>query len=239
MINKMRIGFLRTCFGCCELRTGVIIIAIVDLIFGLYNIVDFAVRVYLDVHRHTQKEIQSNSTSILPGLHNVTQFHNSTKLITSKEDKHGALYDDSAFSVIVVGCIDLFISSFLLFVAMLRKYELRVIVFVAGIWGFVMAFLDIVSFGISIALKLYVEMAFFGIFGFLEIIFGYVILSYFKFMTVVVERGLDDINMSYYPEDPTTDFSEVQMDEAVDERPIMDDQDDFPMHGDDSRIVLT
>ena len=83
----------------------------------------------------------------------------------------------------------------------------------------------------------------FLIFGLVECFFGYVILSYFHFMTVVVERGLDEVNMAYYAEDNTvvtTVPSEIQMDEAGEDRFVMDDvQDDYPEFGDDGRIPLT
>jgi len=62
-----------------------------------------------------------------------------------------------------------------------------------------------------------------------SIVFGYIILSYFKQVTVIVERGLNDMHISYFPNNQSQELAEVQMDDAVDERPIMDDQDDFPM----------
>ena len=200
----------------------------------MYDIVDFAIKVYYDT-----KLIDEPSHNSTISLHvNGTIHRTNGSYIHELHHSRGALYDDSAFAVIVIGVIDLFISSSLLYVAALQKYELRAVVFVAAIWGFVMAFLNTISFGICIALSMVVEMIVFLAIALMEGFFGYVILSYFKFMTVVVERGLDDVHMSYFPEDHSnTDFSEVQMDEAVDERPIMDDQDD--MQYDDRRIILT
>jgi len=236
----MKIGFMRTCFGCCSLRTGVLIVAIIDLILGMYEIIEFCVRVYLDLN-HTV-DVQKNSTDLTSNLNkNITlneTWHNTTTVSVFRN--RGALYDDSAFAVIVVGCIDIFISSFLLYVAAFRKYDLRVVVFIAAIWSFVFAFLDMVSFAVFIALQLFVEMGSFLFSALLEIFFGYVILSYFKFMTVVVERGLDDMHMSYFPEEPISDVTEVQMDDAYNETLTMDDlnQDDFN-DDDEQKLVIS
>ena len=49
------------------------------------------------------------------------------------------------------------ISAFLLYVAANRKYELRVVVFIAAIWSFVFAFLDLVSFAIFIVQSMWPE----------------------------------------------------------------------------------
>lgn len=205
-------------------------------VFGFYEIVKFAFSAFDEMHEK--------------GLVDVTHFnntvprnHTSPKNVTVvPRHGHGPLYEDSNFAFITIGCIDLFIASFLLYVTVQRKYELRVMVFVAAIWSFVMAFLNLISFGITLGLKLYIEFVLFLISGLVEWFFGYVILSYFHFMTVIVERGLDEVNMAYYAEDNTvvaTVPSDVQMDEAIDERPIMDDQDDFPEIGDDGNIPLT
>ena len=79
--------------------------------------------------------------------------------------------------------------------------------------------------------------------GLTEIFCGYVILSYFHFMTVIVERGLDEMNMAYYAENNTvmtTAPSEIQMDDTGDDRLLMDDlNEDYPEFGDDGRIPLT
>jgi len=231
----MKIGFMRSCFGCCALRTGVLIIAIVDLIIGTYEIIEFCVGIYLDLHH---SHIISNTTYVTPL--NIITTDNSTYNVTQHPlfRSRGVLYDDSAFAVIVVGCIDVVISSCLLYVAAFRKYELRVLVFIAAIWSFVFAFLDMVSFAIFITLDMMFEMGSFLFHALLQLFFGYVVLSYFKFMTDAVERGLDHIQMSYYPGEAITDVSEVQMEEAKDERPIMDDQDEFD-DDDESRLVVT
>lgn len=156
--------------------------------------------------------------------------------------KNDDLFEDSAFSIITIGCIDVLISMLLLYVAVRRQFKWRAVVFVAAIWGFVMAFLNLIAFGIVVSEHLFIEATMLLTMGILELFFGYVIMSYFHFMTVVIERGLNDVNMSYYADDNTivtTVPSDVQMDEAVDERPIMDDQDDFPEFGDDGKIPLT
>ena len=170
-----------------------------------------------------------------------TTKSNTTFFVTKHENE---LYTDSAFAIIVIGCIDLFISSFLLYVVLIRRYQLRVVVFVAAIWAFVMAFLNLVSFGITLSLKQYAEMGVFLFVGSIEVFCGYVILSYFHFMTVIVERGLDEINnMAYYAENDTvmtTAPSEIQMDDTGDDRLVMDDiNEDYPEFGDDGRIPLT
>jgi hypothetical protein len=176
---------------------------------------------------------------------NSTTAGNNTINAIHSIKKQRDLYTDSAFAIIVIGCIDLFISSFLLYVALLRKYELRIVVFVAAIWGFVMAFLNLISFGITLSLgEAWVEMSIFLVAGIMECFFGYVIFSYFHFMTVVIERGLDEVNMQYYADDDgtvvTTAPSEIQMDEANDNRLVMDDvNEDYPEFGDDGRIPLT
>lgn len=183
--------------------------------------------------------------SKLKSLYNATTTTNATTNVTLLETQHGEpdLYTNSAFAIIVIGCIDLFISSFLLYVVLIRRYQLRVIVFVAAIWGFVMAFLNLVSFGITLSLKQYAEMGVFLFAGLTEIFCGYVILSYFHFMTVIVERGLDEMNMAYYAENNTvmtTAPSEIQMDDTGDDRLVMDDlNEDYPEFGDDGRIPLT
>lgn len=207
----------------------------------MYEIIEFCVRVYLDLNHtdvvHRNSTVETNvfvkNLSINQTLHNTT-------VSVHRTAGRGALYDDSAFAVIVVGCIDMFISSFLLYVAAFRKYDLRVVVFIAAIWSFVFAFLDMVSCAVFIALHLWFEMGSFLFSASLEIFFGYVILSYFKFMTVVVERGLDDMHMSYFPEEPVSDVTEVQMDDAYNERPVMDDlnHDDFN-DDDEQKLVLT
>lgn len=233
---------MRSFFGCCELRTAVIVIAIFDLIFGLYEIIDFALKVFFE-YNVSMISSSSNGNSTSPAS-NTTHIARNQTSITRTDQHHGALYSDSAFAIIVIGCIDLFISSFLLYVAVFRKYELRVVVFVAAIWGFVMAFLNFISFGITLSLGLYwIEFSIFLIVAILESFFGYVILSYFHFMTVVVERGLDEVNMVYYADEDTvvtTAPDEIQMDGAEDDRYIMDDlNEDYPEYGDDGRIPLT
>ena len=203
----------------------------------MYEIIEFCVRIYFDFNHTVQ--VPSNSTMQINALvKNITiNATTANSTMVSILRTRGALYDDSAFAVIVVGCIDIFISSFLLYVTAFRKYDLRVVVFIAAIWSFVFAFLDMVSFAVFVALSLMVEMGSFLFSALLEIFFGYVILSYFKFMTVVVERGLDDMHMSYFPEEANTGITEVQMDEANHERPIMDDQDDF--NDDDEQKLVT
>lgn len=187
--------------------------------------------------QHNELKSQLNSTATA----NTTKNSNVTLLET--QDGEHDLYTNSAFAIIVIGCIDLFISSFLLYVVLIRRYQLRVIVFVAAIWAFVMAFLNLVSFGITLSLKQYAEMGFFLFAGLIEIFCGYVILSYFHFMTVIVERGLDEMNMAYYAENNTvmtTAPSEIQMDDTGDDRLVMDDvNEDYPEFGDDGRIPLT
>eukprot|EP00111_Clytia_hemisphaerica_P005183 TCONS_00014940-protein len=233
----MRMKFMRSFFGCCELRTAVVIISIFDIIFGFYEIIDFSIRTYLELHYHFDEQKKTITNNVNSTSSNITSSFN-----ISMESPHDELYTDSAFAIIVIGCIDLFISSFLLYVSLLRKYELRVVVFVAAIWGFVMAFLNLISFGITLSLGEYAEMALFLFVGLLESFFGYVILSFFHFMTVIVERGLDEVNMAYFAEDDTvitTIPSEIQMDDTGDDRLVMDDlNEDYPEFGDDGHIPL-
>ena len=186
-------------------------------------------------NQHNALASNYNSTAT-----NITTHSNVTLFQSNNNDE---LYTDSAFAIIVIGCMDLFISSFLLYVVLVRKYQLRVIVFVAAIWGFVMAFLNLVSFGVTLSLKQYAEMVVFLFAGLAECFCGYVILSYFHFMTVIVERGLDEMNMAYYSENNTvmtTAPLEIQMDDTIDDRMVMDDMnEDYPEFGDDGRIPLT
>jgi len=232
----MRIGFLRTCFGCCSLRTGVLLCAIVDLIIGIYDITEFCIRIYLEFHHRSTNISIHNTRSNRNNTINAT-IQNTTATVPTLPT-HGELYGDSAFAVIVFGCVDILISSFLIYVTFYRKYDLRVVVFIAAIWSFVFAFLDVVSFAIFIAQNMWVEVLAFLVHAVLEILFGYVILSYFKFMTVVVERGLAEVQMSYFPEETVTEIhSEVQTCDGNDERPIMDDQDDFNCDDEQSLVV--
>ena len=66
-----------------------------------------------------------------------------------------------------------------------RRYDLRVVVFIASIWCFVDSFLNMVQFAVFVALNLLLDMVEFFIAALLQILFGYVLLSYFKFMTQV------------------------------------------------------
>lgn len=193
----------------------------------------------MDLHHSSDVYYYQNSTIVTTGhiTHHNNTTYNVTTLIPHFGSK-GALYNDSAFAVIVVGCIDVVISACLLYVAAFRKYDLRVLVFIAAIWSFVFAFLDLVSFAIFITLHLWFEMGSFLFYSVLQLFFGFVVLSYFKLMTDVVERGLDHIQMSYFPEEALTDVSDVRMGEANDERPIMDDQDEFD-DNDEANLVVT
>jgi len=221
------VGLLRTCFGLCQLRTGVLIISIVDIFFGVYEIVDYGFRVYedlLEAHNHVHFH---NVSHAIVG-HNSTAM-NHTEGTLHVDTTHGALYDDSAFAAIIIGLIDLCLFIVLFYVTIMRKYNMRIVIFIAAIWSFVMAFLGVITFGISIATGLYIEMFISLGMTVASIVFGYIILSYFKQVTVIVERGLNDMHISYFPNNQSQELAEVQMDDAVDERPIMDDQDDFPM----------
>lgn len=129
--------------------------------------------------------------------------------------------------MIVISIINLILNILLLYVALMRKYKWRIVIFVAASWLFVIAFLDLVSVFIFIALALFIEMAI-SLFAFLVgVFFGYVMLCYFKVVTVVCEHGLDGFNVSYLSENQGNDNGGIQLGVPIDEQPILDDQDDF------------
>lgn len=129
--------------------------------------------------------------------------------------------------MIVISIINLILNILLLYVALMCKYKWRIVIFVAASWLFVIAFLDLVSVFIFIALALFIEMAI-SLFAFLVgVFFGYVILCYFKVVTVVCERGLDGFNVSYLSENQGNDNGGIHLGVPTDEQPILDDQDDF------------
>ena len=152
---------------------------------------------------------------------NVSTNHSHIK------NAHGPLYNEASFAMIVIGIINLILNILLLYVALMNKYKWRIVIFVAASWLFVIAFLDLVSIFVLIGLHLFIEMAISLVVFFVDVFFCYVILCYFKFVTLVCERGLDEFNVSYFSENQGNDNGGIQLGIPTDEQPILDDQDDI------------
>ncbi|XP_047143706.1 uncharacterized protein LOC124817532 isoform X1 [Hydra vulgaris] len=213
----MRIKYLENFYGCCQLRTAVMFIAMVDSLFGTYEVLDFSIRILLSAS-HSISHTNISNTTIYP--ESGTNNRNSTMLIKALPKFY--------FAGIVVGCLDVFISFFLLYVAARRKYKLHIVVFIAAVWCTAMGFLSLISFALSVTGQVYMDIAIFLITAVVEFYFAYVIFSYHKLICMVLERGLHDTNMTYFPEDHLN-FTTDQTNKPVDEQPIMDDQDDLQM----------
>ena len=193
----------------------------------MYEILDFCIRILYSVS-NDHLQVNMNKTAI----QSVLKLKNGQNITIVKE----AFLPKFYFAGIVVGCLDVFISFSLLYVSARRKYKCHIVVFVAAVWCSVMGFLSLISFGFSISAQAYVDIAVFLISVAVEFFFAYVIFSYHKLMRIVLERGLDDTNMTYFPEQHGS-FTNEQTDKARDEQPIMDDQDDLQM--DDSGIAIS